>query len=189
MRSHWQVPGIRTWYVWGHLSASTMGFSKSHKEIFFSSVCFSFLLGHTWSFLWTFEECIFIHNKTERDVISLCALKSRLESQGQTENLWLTTSLNWRLHGMNCMYSCDELNHKRVCLPILSWKRLGFPSDSVVKNLPAKQETQVWSLGWKDTLEKEMATHSSILVWEIPWTKEPGGPQFTGSQSQTRLSD
>ena len=39
------------------------------------------------------------------------------------------------------------------------------------------QETQVQSLGWEDPLEKEMATHSSILVWEIPWTEEPGGLQ------------
>ena len=42
------------------------------------------------------------------------------------------------------------------------------------KNLPAMQETQVQSLGWEDPLEKEMATHSSILAWEIPWTEEPG---------------
>ena len=45
----------------------------------------------------------------------------------------------------------------------------------MVKNLPAKQETWVLSLGWEDPLEKEMATHSSILTWEIPWTEEPGG--------------
>ena len=45
----------------------------------------------------------------------------------------------------------------------------GFPGGSVVKNLPAKQEIQVPSLGWEDLLEKEMATHSSILVWKIPW--------------------
>ena len=44
------------------------------------------------------------------------------------------------------------------------------------------QETQVRSLGWEDPLEKEMATHSSILGWEIPWTEEPGGLQFMGSQ-------
>jgi len=44
----------------------------------------------------------------------------------------------------------------------------------VVKNPPAIQETQVQSLGWEDPLEKEMATHSSILNWEIPWTEEPG---------------
>ena len=45
----------------------------------------------------------------------------------------------------------------------------------MVKNPPAKQEKQVRSLGWEDPLEKETATHSSILVWEIPWTEEPGG--------------
>ena len=47
----------------------------------------------------------------------------------------------------------------------------------MVKNLPAMQETQVQSLVWKDSLEKEMATHSSILAWRIPWTEEPGGLQ------------
>ena len=45
----------------------------------------------------------------------------------------------------------------------------------VVKNLPAMQETWVQSLGWEDSLKKEMATHSSILAWEIPWTEEPDG--------------
>ena len=50
------------------------------------------------------------------------------------------------------------------------------------------QETQVQSLGQQDLLEKEMATHSNMLAWEIPWTKEPGGLQFMGSQkSQTKL--
>ena len=45
----------------------------------------------------------------------------------------------------------------------------------MVKNPPAMQEMTVRSLGWEDPLEKEMATHSSILAWEIPWTEEPGG--------------
>ena len=45
----------------------------------------------------------------------------------------------------------------------------------MIKSLPAMQETQVWYLGWEDTLEKEMATHSSILAWRIPWTGEPMG--------------
>ena len=52
----------------------------------------------------------------------------------------------------------------------------------VVKNLPAIQEIWVSSLGQEDPLEKEMATHSSTLAWEIPWTEEPGGLQSTGSQ-------
>ena len=51
-----------------------------------------------------------------------------------------------------------------------------------VKNLPAIQETLVWSLCQEDLLEKEMATHSSILAWRIPWTEEPGGLQSKGLQ-------
>ena len=49
-------------------------------------------------------------------------------------------------------------------------------------NLPAMQETRVQSLGWEDPLEKGMVTHSSILAWKIPWTKEPGGLQSIVSQ-------
>ena len=52
----------------------------------------------------------------------------------------------------------------------------------LVKNLPAVQETQVRSLGWEDPLEKEMATHLSILAWRIPWTEEPGRLQSMGSK-------
>ena len=51
-----------------------------------------------------------------------------------------------------------------------------------VKNLPAVLETQVGSLGQEDPLEKEMATHSSILAWKIPWTEKLGGLQSIGSQ-------
>ena len=52
----------------------------------------------------------------------------------------------------------------------------------MVKNLPTMQETQVRSLGWEDSLEKEMAIHSSILAWRIRWTEEPGGLQSMGLQ-------
>ena len=51
------------------------------------------------------------------------------------------------------------------------------------------QEICIWSLGQEDPLEEEMATHSNILAWEIPWTEETGGLQSTGSQSRTWLSD
>ena len=51
-----------------------------------------------------------------------------------------------------------------------------------VKNLPAMQETWVQFLGWEDPPKKETATHSSILAWKIPWTKETGGLQSMGSQ-------
>ena len=86
-----------------------------------------------------------------------------------------------------------DLLHCRQILYQLSYK--GSPIASIhkynysclvahmIKNLPAMQETQVWSLGWKDPLEKEMAIfHSSILACRIPWTEEPGGLQSMGSQ-------
>ena len=56
----------------------------------------------------------------------------------------------------------------------------------LVKNLPAVQETQVQSLGQKDPLEKEVATHSSVLAWKILWTEESGGLQSMGSQRVLR---
>ena len=75
-----------------------------------------------------------------------------------------------------------------VCLKVSS-AVLGFRDMAVnkpplvartVKNLPAMQETQVQTLGWKDPLEKGMATHSSILAWRIPWIEEPAGLQSMG---------
>ena len=65
--------------------------------------------------------------------------------------------------------------------------RWGFPAGSAVKkNLSAVREMQVWSLGGEDPLEEEMATHSSILAWRIPWTEKPSGLQFMGhKQSDT----
>ena len=62
---------------------------------------------------------------------------------------------------------------------------MGFPGGSVVKSLPAVQETEemwVQSLGQEDPLEEEMATHSSILAWKIPWTIQPDGLQSIRSQ-------
>ena len=58
---------------------------------------------------------------------------------------------------------------------LLSFSFPTFLVAQSVKKMPAVQETQVRSLGWEDLLEKEMATHSSILAWEISWTEEPGG--------------
>ena len=73
--------------------------------------------------------------------------------------------------------------HRRPEIKILHYCT---PSASLVsqlvKNLPAVQETWVQSLGWEDPLEKEMATHSSILAWKISWTEEPGELQSMGSQ-------
>ena len=62
-----------------------------------------------------------------------------------------------------------------------------FPGSSVVKNLPAKQETQVSCLGRKDRLEEGMANHSNILAWRILWTEKSGRLQSMGLQSRTLL--
>ena len=68
-----------------------------------------------------------------------------------------------------------------------------FPEASLVaqmvKRLPTMWKTRVRSLGWEAPLEKEMATHSSILAWKILWTEKPGRLQFMGLQSRTRLSN
>ena len=76
--------------------------------------------------------------------------------------------------GLGESYSCFTTVY---C--ILYWASLVAQT---IKNLPAMQEIQVQFLGWKDSLEKGMATHSSILAWRIPWAEEPGGPQSMGSQ-------
>ena len=59
---------------------------------------------------------------------------------------------------------------------------MGFPVAQIVKNPHAMQDTLVWPLDQEDLLEKGMATHSSILVWRIPWAEEPGGLQLMESQ-------
>ena len=69
------------------------------------------------------------------------------------------------------------------------WSDGAFLVAQRLKHLPGMRETWVRSLCREDPLEKEMATHSSILAWRIPWTQEPGRLQSTGSQSWTRLSD
>ena len=63
----------------------------------------------------------------------------------------------------------------------MSTPGLGFPGGSVIKNLPAKEKMWIPSLGQKDPLKKEMATHSSVLAWEVPWTEESGRLQSLGS--------
>ena len=94
---------------------------------------------------------------------------------------WLKTQTD----GLESQLMCDNLAK--------AWLRNGNKLDIYlrcgtflvahsIKNLPAMQETRVWSLGRKDSLEKEMATHSSILAWKIPWTGEPGGLQSMGLQ-------
>ena len=57
---------------------------------------------------------------------------------------------------------------------------MGFPGGSAVRNPPGMQEMWVLSLGWEDSLEEEMVTHSSILASKVPWTEKPVGVQFMG---------
>ena len=59
----------------------------------------------------------------------------------------------------------------------------------MVKNLPIMQKTWVQSLGWKDPLEKGMATHSNILAWRIPWTEEPGGLHCPGGCKELDMTE
>ena len=81
-------------------------------------------------------------------------------------------------------FNTSSLSNQVQHAPFRLWWDLfqdkGFPVAQLVKNLPATQETRVRSLGQEDPLEKEMATHSSILAQRIPWTEEPGRLQSMG---------
>ena len=76
---------------------------------------------------------------------------------------------------MKSFYQVSELD---LTLPFLGASLVA----QTVKNPPAMLETWVRSLGWEDSLEEEMATHSSVLAWRMPWTEEPGRLQSVGSQ-------
>ena len=75
----------------------------------------------------------------------------------------------------------------RIKLGKYIWESRASLITEVVKSLPLMWETRVRSLGQEDPLEKEMATHSSVLAWRIPGTGEPGGLPSVGTQSRTRL--
>ena len=97
---------------------------------------------------------------------------------------WIGLQALWSLVGelWNHNSGCGLLSPQAVCRnqkfgasQVAQWQRIRL-------TMQETQETQVRSLGWEDPLEKEMATHSSILAWEIPWTEEPGGLWSIGSQ-------
>ena len=97
-------------------------------------------------------------------------------------NVWLIGVFIIKLHldlisifFWNLTWGLKNLKNKGTSY--IEWASLVVQT---VKNLPAIQETQVWSLGQEDPLEKGIATHSSILAWRVPWTEDPGGS--TGSQ-------
>ena len=117
-----------------------------------------------------------------------------LEMQVHLSDIW-----NWiifpiydrTIHFLNIIFSWAEnftlvksnwliFYHFFKSLPMRFW--WAFLVAQMVKGLPAMRETRVRSLGWEDPLEKEMATHSRIHAWKIPWTEEPGGLQSMGSQ-------
>ena len=84
---------------------------------------------------------------------------------------WGTRKVPWRYDGELWGFNDQYLS---------IW---GFPVAQMINNPPAMQKTQVWSLGPEDPLQKEMATHSSVFVWRIPWTEKPGGLLWSiGSQ-------
>ena len=101
------------------------------------------------------------------------------------------------------IYLCQEGHHETHSQNSEGKNELRYPTNyfsmciykgslvaHMVKNLPAMQETQVWSLGEEDPLEKGMATHSSILAWRTPWTEEPGRLQIHGvAKSRTWVSN
>ena len=79
------------------------------------------------------------------------------------------------------IYNVDLWKILMISLP-KQFSHTPIKMDSLVKSLPAVRETQFQSLSQEDTLEKEMATHSSISAWESPWTGQPGGLQSMGLQ-------
>ena len=90
------------------------------------------------------------------------------------------------INKQSCIYEACSLTSGDTILFIWTYlTNQGFPGGSAVKNPPAmqeRQEIQVQYLGWEDSLENGMATHSSILAWRIPWTEEPDGLQTMRSQ-------
>ena len=80
----------------------------------------------------------------------------------------------------------DHYNHldsaSEMPIKVMQMKTGASLMAQMVKRLPTMRKTRVRSLGWEDPLEKEMATHSSILAWKIPWTEEPGRLQSMGLQ-------
>ena len=133
-----------------------------------------------------------------------CHKPASLRFSWQTQPQWASVPI-WRLRNLleNCVYFTlknrrqkdkrenklwNLVNHYQHLLLIVAMSRnriLSGPfliTAQTVKHLPTMRETRVWSLGQEVPLEKEMAIHSSILAWKIPWMEEPGRLQSMGSQ-------
>ena len=102
------------------------------------------------------------------------------------------TIKHWRLKQIISCYFGRLIHAAWVFKVVWSWAHvcLTLIVAQLVKNLPAVQETQVWFLGWEDPLEKEMATHSSILAWKISWTEgcSPWGRKELGTTERLTLT-
>ena len=94
----------------------------------------------------------------------------------------LTTKYVIRIYSVHYMTTWAYFCYASHVFVILLVSMAASLVAQMVKNLPEMQEIQVWSLCWEDPLEKEMATHSSIFAWRIPWTEEPSRLQSMGSQ-------
>ena len=138
-----------------------------------------FCLGHKATFILCLSQLLWFDIKTMITLIVFCVtflshhsfLYVQMSGERASHKLYV------------CMRVCVQ-----VCIRVcILWRNR--PGGAVVKNPPAKQETQVPSLGQEDLLEKEMAAHSSIFAWKIPQTEEPGMLQSLGLQSQTWFSD
>ena len=104
----------------------------------------------------------------------------KLNSQLSSCTFFLVNNTLLALHFIFSWFG-ERASIKHLCW--ISTFNQGSPFEAqLVKNLPTMQETRVRSLGQEDPLEKEMATHSSILAWRLPWTEEPGGLQSMGLQ-------
>ena len=150
-------------------------------------------LNHTYSPLASFFWTVHVHVVSLRFIYLMKSheLPCNMKSHVTTQFTWVVTN-NLR----NCRSPEQESYSVVFWLPPYSTKinlaklsgctYAGWESISLVaqtvKNLPAMQDTWIWSLGQEDALEKGMATHSSVLAWRIPWTEGPGGLQFMRSQ-------
>ena len=140
-----------------------------------------------------FDKNLFVFNVTTCKLIfSLFFKQNDSWSESRTENLnWPQTCLVIWSQLLNLFSPLLVPGNYAIGCPLdfnSGHGQGGFPGGSAIKDLPAMQDMWVRSLGWEDPLEKEMATHSSILAWEIPCTEKPGGLQSMGSQkSWTQL--
>ena len=115
----------------------------------------------------------FVHRILQAKILEWVAIPFSRESSWPRDQTHVSCIGRWILY---CWATREAQIHDYVSAYV------GFPGGSVVKNPPAKQETWVQSLGQEGPLEKEVATHSRIFAWEIPWTEEPGRLQSMWSQ-------